>query len=296
MIKEFLDSWDLFQNAYLSGWLIGVALSLVGVLVVARDQIFIGAAITQASTLGIAVSLWLQTTLGPSLPWLAGDETAPVLAVVFSILAALLTSRGGSGGRESHEAITGWVFLACASLALLVVANSPHGLEEIQRLLSSSLIGATSSDVWAFGILAAVTAGFVACFRQRLLLFALDPEMAGAVGMRVGLWSTGSAIWLGLLVGFSIHVSGMLYTFGTLVLPALIAKNLCREVGPLFLVAPLVAAGAGVTGFVLANHYDFAQAQMTVALLAGLLALAWGIRWLRRRASPPTTTPERRAA
>jgi hypothetical protein len=28
-------------------------------------------------------------------------------------------------------------------------------------------------------------------------------------------------------------------------------------------------------GFVLANHYDFPPAQMTVALLSGLLSLGW---------------------
>ena len=38
--------------------LIGVLLSLVGVFVVARDQIFIGAAVSQASLFGIAVGMW----------------------------------------------------------------------------------------------------------------------------------------------------------------------------------------------------------------------------------------------
>ena len=73
----------------------------------------------------------------------------------------------------------------------------------------------------------------------------------------------------------------MLYTFGCLVLPALVAKNLCREVRPMFIVSPLVALGTGAAGFVLANHYDYPPAQMTVALLSLLLTIAWLLRRLR---------------
>jgi ABC-type Mn2+/Zn2+ transport system permease subunit len=65
----------------------------------------------------------------------------------------------------------------------------------------------------------------------------------------------------------------MLYTFGCLVLPPLLAKRLCREVRSMFLVAPLMSLAMGVPGFVLANHLDSPPAQMTVALLCGGLAL-----------------------
>jgi hypothetical protein len=65
-----------------------------------------------------------------------------------------------------------------------------------------------------------------------------------------------TSAWLGLAVGLSIRSAGMLYTFGCLVLPALVAKNICREVRPMFVVAPAVAVGTATVGFVLANHYD----------------------------------------
>jgi ABC-type Mn2+/Zn2+ transport system permease subunit len=77
----------------------------------------------------------------------------------------------------------------------------------------------------------------------------------------------------------------MLYTFGCLVLPALCAKHLVREVRSMFLVAPLLALSTGIVGFVLAHHYDFPPAQMTVALLGLMLVMAWGFRWLRARLS-----------
>jgi ABC-type Mn2+/Zn2+ transport system permease subunit len=42
--------------------------------------------------------------------------------------------------------------------------------------------------------------------------------------MRVMWWATRTAIWLGLVIGVAMRVSGLLYTFGLLVLPAFVAN------------------------------------------------------------------------
>ncbi len=279
MIQSFISSWGLFHQSYLTGWLIGLLLSLVGVIVVARDQIFIGAAISQASTLGVALTLG-TTLLFPEdeFPWLHSTIFLSGMAVIFSVIAASITGHGRSSGKESHEAITGWVFLISSSLSILVVSHSPHGLEEIHRLLSSSIIGATGFDAWVFGILTALTALMLLIFYRKILLFSLDPTMAVAIGMKIKTWNVITSAWLGLAVGLSIRASGMLYTFGCLVLPSLVAKNLCREVRHMFFVAPVIALLTGIIGFVLANGYDFPPGQMTVALSCVLLVGVWFIR------------------
>jgi len=291
MVQSFYASWSLFHNSYLVGWLVGLLLSLVGVIVVARDQVFLGAAVSQASTLGIALALCASgvfpvhsedSSLSHSTSWLCCDSFQVAMAVAFSVLAALVTSWAERAKRESHEAITGWVFLISASLSVLVLAHSPHGLEEIRRIHSSSIIGATTMDVGVFAVLLVVTVSFLAASGRRLLLFVTDPSMAAAVGMRVGRWAVFESLWLGLVVGLSIRVSGMLFTFGSLVLPPLVAKNLCREIRPMFFAAPAVALVTNSIGFVLANRYDFPPAQMNVVLACLLLVIAWLLRGLRR--------------
>jgi zinc transport system permease protein len=279
MIQSFLSSWALFYQSYLTGWLVCLLLSIIGVLVVARDQIFIGAAVSQASTLGIALTMWASVVFHlERFSWFQSDIFFSAMAVIFSILAASITGRGGETGKESHEAITGWVFLISASLSILIVSHSPHGLEEIHRLLSSSIIGATTSDIWSFSLLTFLTVFLIFLFYRKILLFALDPSMASAIGMKMKIWSLATSAWLGLAVGLSIRATGMLYTFGCLVLPALVAKNLCREVRYMFLVAPIVAVGTGAIGFLLANQYDFPPGQMTVALFCLELTGAWIFR------------------
>ncbi len=283
MIANFLLSWPLFHNAYISGWLIGILLSLIGVLVVARDQIFIGAAVSQAATMGIAIGMVVGSLLtSDEQSWVRSHVFHGIMGGLLAILAALFTTRGSkTAGRESHEAITGWVFLVSVSSSVLLLSHSPHGLEEVNHILSSTIVGATATDVWLFTALTLLTAGALAFWYQPTLLVVLDPEMARAVGVPVGRWDAALSIWLGIAIGFSIHVSGVVYAFACLVLPALIAKNLGREVRTMFFLAPLASLGTGIVAFVLANHYDFPPGQMATACLCLLLAVAWFVHYTR---------------
>ncbi len=279
MIAEFVASWPLFRDTWVAGWLIALLLSLVGVVVVARDQIFLGVALAQAASLGVALGMVAGGPLGVA----ESDAFLSSMAVAAALLASLATAHAGGPGRESHEARTGWVFLLAASGAILALAHSPHGLEEIHRLVASSIIGATPTDVAVFAGLAAATAAALAVGHRHVLLVALDPTMAAAVGLHVARWHAATSGWLGLSVGLSIRVSGILYGFGCLVLPALVARNLCREVRPMFLVAPAVGVASAGVGFVVAHGWDFPPGQMTVALLGGLVACSRAVAAWRRR-------------
>ena len=283
MIAAFFDSWALFHDAYLAGWLIGVLLSLVGVFVVARDQIFIGAAVSQASLFGIAVGIWSGTLLGAG-GWWDSELFHAVMGGLFAILAAFVTARAAHrGGRETPEAVTGWVFLVATSGSILLMSHNPLGMEEVNRLLSSTIIGAHRQDVWVFFGLTTLT-GLVLSLKYRsVVLIALEPDMARVAGLRVGLWNGLLSAWLGIVIGFAIHVSGVVYAFASLVLPALIAKNLGRTARSLFFLAPCISLGTGVIAFVLANHYDFPPGQTAAACLCALLAAAWLLRAVRPR-------------
>ena len=283
MIAGFLDSWALFHDAYLAGWLIGALLSLVGVFVVARDQIFIGAAVSQASLFGIAVGMWSSYLFAAgAASWWDSELFHAVMGGLFAVLAAFITSRAAHrGGRETPEAVTGWVFLVSTSGSILLMSHNRLGMEEINRLLSSTIIGAHRQDVWIFLGLMVLSVLLLSLNYRSVVLIALEPDMARVAGLRVGLWNGLLAAWLGIVIGFAIHVSGVVYAFASLVLPALVAKNLARTARSLFFIAPCTSLGTGVVAFILANHYDYPPGQTATACLCVLLACAWLLRAVR---------------
>ena len=64
MIADFVASWSLFGTTYAVGLLAAIALAQVGLWVVARNQIFLGAAVAQASALGVAAALFAAPWAG----------------------------------------------------------------------------------------------------------------------------------------------------------------------------------------------------------------------------------------
>ena len=281
-MSDFFASWSLFWPTYLAGWVIAALLALVGVWVVARREVFLGAAVSQASALGIALAISLGAWSGAH--WLESDGVAAGLAVFAAVATALVSARGGGPGRESAEGIVAWIFLLAASLPTLLLAHSPHGLEEIHRLAFSTLLGAQPADLWLLALLLATSVLAVRRYRDALLLLALDAETAAALGVPRRRLVVGAAVWLGICVGFAMRVSGMLYAFGCLVLPALVARRLARESRPLVRLAPLIALGVALPAFVVAHVTDVPPAQMTVSLLCAALLFAWVLG--RRRRGP----------
>ena len=269
MIAEFIESWGLFSRTYISALLIGMSLSLMGVIVVARGNVFVAAAVAQASMLGVALSLFFR--IGQ-----------PVVSAVFcSVGASLLVARKHQvGGGSTSEEMTGWIFLASGSLSVLLLARMPYGLKEIQSLFSSSIIGAGSSDIVVFGVLLLLFVVFLAVRMRRLPLYLSDPVMAAAVGANIFVWSIAIATALGLATGLSIRSSGMLFTFGCLILPAQMAKIICRDIPGMFMAAPLMALVCVMFGLMFGNSYDLPPAQTVVALMSFLLLAAWLLKWL----------------
>ena len=280
---DFAETWPLLWHGWIAGWLIAVTLALPGVLVVAREQIFIGAAVAQASTVGVAAGMWLVAALpaeeahGHD----AGSAIPGAFAALAAIAAALAISCGRRNGRGSPESRTGWIWLASSAGTVLLLSASPHGAHGIERLIASSLLGAESGDAWLFAGLAAATVLLALLLRRPLTVLAIDPSLAAVVGIDRRRWEPLIAIWLGLCIGLAIRVSGLLFAFGCLVLPALAARGLCREVRTQFIVAPVLALGAGVAGFALANHHDLPPAQVAVGLLCAIPLVTGVIGWLR---------------
>lgn len=264
MISEFIASWPLFQNTYLAGWLVAALLGFVGVFLIAREQMFLGAAISQTSLLGVALAL----TLG--LPDAAARLMAVLLAMGAAVLAGVKSRKQGSGG----EALTVWFFVASAGGAILLVANSPLGMEEVQRLLASSLIGAEGADLLLLGIFLLASTVFVGLRARRVILVSTDPVTASVIGINTGAWFAALYAWLGLCIGTSIRVSGFLYAFACLVLPALIVRHWCREIRPMLWMAPLVAVLSAALSFVVANHFDYPLAPTAVVCLSLLFPVS----------------------
>ncbi len=274
MLTTFIDSWSLFSEVYIAGWLLACLLAVTGVPYVAKDQIFVGAAVTQAAMFGVGVGLWIPYSgIANLLKYVNHDLLIAAIAIFFAVITTCLTASANSYGNTA-EALTGWIFLLSMSATIVLLFHTPIGSTEINQRFASSIIGATRIDVLIYGVLSIFVFVAVLKFRNELTLLMVDNEMARAVGLNIRLWELFIAIFTGFILGLSLRTAGMLFTFGQLFLPALIAKNFCKEIRQIFFVAPIVAVVLSVVAFILANHWDYALGSFSIMALCVVLPVS----------------------
>jgi len=278
-VSDFLNSWALFGQAYGLTLLVAATLGLVGVVALARRQAFMAAAVAQTSILGYAATLMATGGVGG---WLVGGPAGDFVVVASALAAAamIMLSRTEQqhGSRLDGEERTAWVFIVATAGSILLLAHAPSGMEQFRRMQASSVIGASTNDLIAFALLLTVLSTLALAYRRPLVLWLTDPVMAAAVGMKTGRWNLALTGVLGCCIGLAVPAAGVVFTFGCLVLPVMIAKQFFGEVRLLLIASPIIGAGGAIVGLALAYIWNLPPGQVVVVLLGGAMAVAVGFR------------------
>ena len=121
--RPMLDAVLLFRDALYGTLIIAITCGVLGVYVVLRRIIFVGAALAQLSSAGIAFALWL-TGVGISLGFLTRPLT---LALAVTLLGALFFGMGSGRRLLQPDATIGVTYAVAGALGILLVAKAATG-------------------------------------------------------------------------------------------------------------------------------------------------------------------------
>lgn len=263
MLSEFIESWELFAESYLLGLALSALLPLIGIIVILRKQLFIAAAISQSSILGMAFGLWAHflTHNADILTFLNNGFTV----LLFSFLASLLCIRSLKQTSGQREIATVLVFVLSTSIAFLLLAHSPFGLKEVQERMSSSLISSSINEFYICITILCLLALFWYFFYRPIILVCTDPETAEAMGWPVITWEFILSSIIGLGIGWAVHLSGWLHTFGLLLLPVFIARVYCKSIFQVLFVAPILGVTISFISYIIAHKLNVPFSQIAIA-------------------------------
>lgn len=243
------------QEALQMGLALAIVGGYIGVFVVLKRIVFVGAALTQVSGAGIALAFILHWNPLWS-------------AILFALLGSAFFAQPFAERKISRESILGAFFLTFSASMVLLAYKGPHGMEEIQHLMATDILTVDHQEViqvWWLG--GAIFACFL-LFRKEFLLIAFDRETAQAMGYRTRLWEFAFYLLLGSLIGFVLHLVGMLLIFGYLVLPAMGALLMTRRLRTAFLTSVLTAVLATLGGILVSVLFDLPTTAAIVVLMS----------------------------
>jgi zinc/manganese transport system permease protein len=251
-----LDALDLsiLGPALLAGMLVLSTHVPLGQEVLNRGIIFIDLAIAQVAGLGVIAANMLDLAHGIEV------QAAAVTAAL--VAAALLTWTEKKFG-ESQEALIGVLFILGATGGLILLANDPHGGEELRGLLAGQILWV---EFTAIGYVAMTYAAILAIW------FGVGKAQIGRAGFYVLFAFTVTA---------SVQLVGVYLVFASLIIPALAARLAGAKHHLVFGLA-LGTAGYAL-GLTISALFDLPGGAVIVWTLAGLgIASSFALRFFTK--------------
>jgi zinc transport system permease protein len=275
-MPDMLEAVLLFRQALYGTLVIGIACGLLGVYVVLRRIIFVGAALAQISSAGIAFALWL-TGMGVQLGWVSRPV---VLSLVVTLLGALLFGLEAGRRLVPHDATIGISYAVAGAIGILLISKATVG-EAHDVFLQGSILGITQRDTLLLLAVSVPVLALHVLFYKEFLFISFDREMARTLGYRVRRWTLLLYLSLGVVIVAAMQFAGVLLVFNYLVLPAVTGLLLARSMAGAFAVAGGAAALASATGFVLSVPFDLPSGAAIIAASGALVVAAWVVRTVR---------------
>lgn len=179
--------------ALIAGLLVAVSHVPLGQQVLARGIVFIDLAIAQVAGLGVIAA--------SGLGFAVEGWGAQIAAGIAALAAALLLTWTERKRPEVQEALIGILFVLASTAQILLLANDPHGGENLKDLLAGQILWVSGEQLVRTAIVAAVFALVWFGWRERV----------GRIGFYV---------LFALVVTASVQMVGVYLVFSSLIVPA----------------------------------------------------------------------------
>ncbi|MEL7059266.1 MAG: metal ABC transporter permease [Acidobacteriota bacterium] len=233
-------AYPFMRQAALAILMIGTTCATLGVYVVLRRMAFFGDAVAHTTLPGLVIAYLNRWNL------LAG-------AVIAAVTTALGIGWLSRRQRLQEDTAIGVLFTGMFALGIVLISRV-QSFRDFTQMLFGNILGVTSSDLWAIGVVAAVVLGMLALFHKELMLCSVDPDHARTIGLDPDKVRYLLLVLMALAVVTGIQAVGVVLTSALLVTPAATAGLLTKRLLPMMFIAAAVAGASGICGLY-ASYY-----------------------------------------
>ncbi|MBM4220238.1 MAG: metal ABC transporter permease [Gammaproteobacteria bacterium] len=239
---------SILWPALIAGILVVISHVPLGQQVFARGIVFIDLAIAQVAALGVIAASRFDL---PVEGW-----TAQAAAGAAAVAGALLLTWTERKRPEAQEALIGILFVLASAAQILLLANDPHGGENLKDLLSGQILWVSNTQLVRTAILTGIFAVVWFLWRERI--------------GRIGFY-----LLFALVVTASVQMVGVYLVFTSLIVPAVATYRIAgrRQLA----IGYGLGAASYLVGLALSVVTDLPSSAVIVWTMAvlGLIAHLW---------------------
>lgn len=285
-LQLFIESWDIWGGAVVAGMAAGAVCGFIGIYVILHRIVFVSAAMSEVSGLGVMIAFWLAQNQAVETSQHTEDVLPLAFAAIFTgIFSALVAGRAShrAGDRsKSAESFIGAVYLLSAAGLLLVSDRVTQGAHDVANVLFGNAVIVDTPHLALLLAVCIPVFGLHAWLRKDILFISFDPAMAQTLGYPVVALRIFLLVSLGVVISIGTRTIGALPVFSFSVLPPIACLALFQDLRSSFWASAVLGAASAFLGYLASFLFSFPTgACMTAA--AGAFVLVGAIyQWARK--------------
>ena len=261
--------WDFMKNALLAVLLMAPLFGLTSTMIVTGRMSFFSDALGHSAFTGIAIGC------------ICGAANPTWVAVVFSILFALLFSFVRSRSNQAADTLIGVFSSAAVALGIFIATFGGGSFTKYNKYLIGDILSVTAGELGMLAIVLALVVIFWIIYSNRLARTAIHPQLASSRGISAKGTQTLFTTAIAVIVTLAISWTGLLILNSLLVLPGASARNVARNLKQYHLFSVLFALIAGLGGLVVSYCFGTSAGASISLGLALIFAVSFCFRKVR---------------
>ncbi|HQK20873.1 MAG TPA: iron chelate uptake ABC transporter family permease subunit, partial [Polyangiaceae bacterium] len=221
--------------------------AVVGVYMILRRVVFLPAALSQVSGLGVVFAFLLPTLLGleQGTPWTSPELVAGVVTLAASLLLGWMPEPR----RLSRDAVIGVAYVLASALMLIIGDRIPQDSHDINDILFGNAVAVETGQMVVALVVAGVVLSLHGWLMRPFLLVSFDSPTAKAHGVPVRVLDTVLFLTVGLTISVATKTIGAMPVFAFAVLPAAAGLSAFSDMRKVFLFAAGIGAASAFLGY-----------------------------------------------
>jgi zinc transport system permease protein len=267
----FWESWFLWRDPMAVALMAAAVCAFLGVYIVLKRVVFVSAALSQMSGVGVALAFYLASLFG------VDPHQAPVwlnplwFSLLFALAGGVLFSLNLHHRRVAGETVIGLGYLIAAACVILIL-NSPRVTQEaheVNDLLYGNAVAVPPAQMNIMSVISVIVLLMHGLFGKEFVFVTFDPEMARTLGLATRRWNLLLFLTIAVAISAATRAIGALPVFAFMVIPPAVGLLLGTRLWTVF----AISVGVALLGAGLGYYVSFTWSLPTGASMVVVTAL-----------------------
>lgn len=253
-------SYGFMQNALIAGFVIGLVLPLIGVIVLSRRMVFLADSLGHINMSGIAFASLLATYSS----FFDGKEF--IIALLWTICGAILIEYLRDKYKEYKEVSITIVYTLSVALTMIFLNLSTGMNSGIFNVLFGNINAISRGETMMVVIIGVIIGVVYKLLYPKLILLSLEEDYVKLYGINPKVYRYLTMVVVTLVISIAIKVVGVLLVSSLLMIPLLTASTFAKNLKMTIRYTILFTEIAIIAGIFIAYQLDLSTSAVIVII------------------------------